>query len=115
IKQSMVLEEDQSVIQIDPHTGHRIWVLSTPIKSGKKVLGAIYIVAKIESVFAQMQTINSIFATGTAIALSITAVLGILLAQTITKPIADMKKQALAMAKGNFSRKVKVYRNDEIG
>jgi two-component system sensor histidine kinase VicK len=26
-----------------------------------------------------------------------------------------MKKQALAMAKGNFSRKVKVYGNDEIG
>ncbi|MBL4953358.1 cell wall metabolism sensor histidine kinase WalK [Neobacillus sp. YIM B02564] len=115
IKQSMVLEEDQSVIQIDPQTGHRIWVLSTPIKSGNKVLGAIYLVAKIESVFTQMKTINSIFAKGTAIALSITAVLGVLLAQTVAKPIADMKKQALAMAKGNFSRKVRVYGNDEIG
>ncbi|GHH98096.1 cell wall metabolism sensor histidine kinase WalK [Neobacillus kokaensis] len=113
IKQSMVLEEDQSVIRVDK--GHRIWVLSTPIKSGKKVLGAIYLVAKIESVFTQMKTINGIFATGTAIALSITAVLGILLAQTIAKPLADMQKQALAMAKGNFSRKVKVYGNDEIG
>ncbi|MEH7299742.1 cell wall metabolism sensor histidine kinase WalK [Neobacillus drentensis] len=115
IKQSMVMEEDQSVIQIDPHTGDRIWVLATPIKSGKKVIGAIYLVAKIENVFEQMKTINGIFATGTAIALSITAVLGILLAQTITRPIADMKKQALAMAKGNFSRKVKVYGYDEIG
>ncbi|MGJ7911118.1 cell wall metabolism sensor histidine kinase WalK [Neobacillus sp. LXY-1] len=115
IKQSMVLEEDQSAILIDPQTGHRTWVLSTPIKSGKKVIGAIYLVAKVESVFEQMKTINRIFATGTAIALSITALLGILLAQTITRPIADMKKQAMAMAKGNFSRKVKVYGNDEIG
>jgi two-component system, OmpR family, sensor histidine kinase VicK len=115
VKQSMVLEEDQSAIKIDKPTGHRIWVLSTPIKSGKKVIGAIYLVAKIENVFEQMKTINRIFATGTAIALSITAVLGILLAQTITRPIADMKKQALAMTKGNFSRKVKVYGNDEIG
>ncbi|MBV7505049.1 cell wall metabolism sensor histidine kinase WalK [Bacillus sp. sid0103] len=115
VKQSMVLEEDQSAINIDKPTGHRIWVLSTPIKSGKKVIGAIYLVAKIENVFEQMKTINKIFATGTAIALSITAVLGILLAQTITRPIADMKKQALAMTKGNFSRKVKVYGNDEIG
>jgi two-component system, OmpR family, sensor histidine kinase VicK len=115
IKQSMVMEEDQSAIQIDPHTGDRIWVLATPIKSGKKVIGAIYLVAKIENVFEQMKTINGIFATGTAIALTITAVLGILLAQTITRPIADMKKQALAMAKGNFSRKVKVYGYDEIG
>jgi two-component system sensor histidine kinase VicK len=115
IKQSLVLEEDQSNILIDPRTGHRIWVLSTPIKSGKKVIGAIYLVAKIENVFEQMKTINRIFATGTAIALSITAILGILLAQTITRPIADMKKQALAMAKGNFSRKVRVYGFDEIG
>jgi two-component system sensor histidine kinase VicK len=115
VKQSMVLEEDQSSIKIDNQTGHRIWVLSTPIKSGKKVIGAIYLVAKIENVFEQMKTINRIFATGTAIALSITALLGILLAQTITRPIADMKKQALAMTKGNFSRKVKVYGNDEIG
>jgi two-component system sensor histidine kinase VicK len=115
VKQSMVLEEDQSAIKIDKQTRHRIWVLSTPIKSGKKVIGSIYLVAKIENVFAQMKTINGIFATGTAIALSITALLGILLAQTITRPIADMKKQALAMTKGNFSRKVKVYGNDEIG
>ncbi|XJZ27302.1 cell wall metabolism sensor histidine kinase WalK [Bacillota bacterium Lsc_1132] len=115
IKQSIILEEDQSSILIDPQTGHRLWVLSTPIKSGKKVIGAIYVIAKIENVFEQMKTINRIFATGTAIALSITAVLGILLAQTITRPIADMKKQALAMTKGNFSRKVKVYGFDEIG
>jgi two-component system, OmpR family, sensor histidine kinase VicK len=115
VKQSMVLEEDQSAIKIDEPTGHRIWVLSSPIKSGEKVIGSIYLVAKIENVFAQMKTINGIFATGTAIALSITALLGILLAQTITRPIADMKKQAIAMTKGNFSRKVKVYGNDEIG
>jgi two-component system, OmpR family, sensor histidine kinase VicK len=115
ITQSLNLEEDQSKIYIDKHNGHRIWVLSTPIKSGEKVIGAIYIVAKIENVFAQMKTINNIFVTGNVIALSITAILGILLAQTITRPIADMKKQAQAMAKGNFSRKVKVYGQDEIG
>nr|WP_263324009.1 cell wall metabolism sensor histidine kinase WalK [Neobacillus sp. Marseille-Q6967] len=115
ITQSLNLEEDQSSILIDRQSGHRIWVLSTPIKSGKRVIGAIYLEAKIESVFEQMKTINKIFATGTAISLLITAVLGILLAQTITRPIKDMKKQALAMAKGNFSRKVKIYGDDEIG
>lgn len=115
VKQSLVLEEDQSSILIDSQTGHRIWVLSTPIKSGKKVIGAIYLEAKIETVFEQMKTINRIFATGTGIALAVTAVLGILLAQTITKPITDIKKQAMAMTKGNFSRKVKVYGSDEIG
>ncbi|MEH7176280.1 cell wall metabolism sensor histidine kinase WalK [Neobacillus vireti] len=115
ITQSINLAEDQSSIKIDKKSGHRIWVLSTPIKSGSQVIGAIYLEAKIENVFTQMKTINSIFATGTGIALAITAFLGILLAQTITRPITDMKKQAMAMAKGNFSRKVRVYGQDEIG
>jgi two-component system sensor histidine kinase VicK len=115
VKRSLALEEEQSSILIDPQTGHRIWVLASPIKSGKKVIGSIYLVAKIENVFAQMKTINRIFATGTGIALSITALLGILLARTITRPISDMRKQAVAMTKGNFSRKVKVYGYDEIG
>ncbi|MFD2443667.1 cell wall metabolism sensor histidine kinase WalK [Bacillus sp. CGMCC 1.16607] len=115
VKRSIVLEEEESEILIDPKRRHRTWVLATPIKSNREVIGSIYLVAKIEPIFSQMKTINNILATGTAIALAITAILGVLLAQTITRPISDMKKQALAMAKGNFSRKVKVYGYDEIG
>jgi two-component system, OmpR family, sensor histidine kinase VicK len=114
IKRALLLEEEQSEILIDSN-GHRIWVLAYPVKSDGKTIAAIHIEANIESVFEQMSMINNILATGTAIALGITAVLGTLLAQTITRPITDMKKQALAMAKGNFSRKVKVYGYDEIG
>ena len=62
-----------------------------------------------------MKQINQIFATGTGIALTITAIIGIFLARAITRPITDMRKQALALARGNFSRKVKVYGHDEIG
>ncbi|HYK74235.1 MAG TPA: cell wall metabolism sensor histidine kinase WalK [Pseudoneobacillus sp.] len=115
VKRSIALEAEDSEILIDPKRGYRTWVLARPIKSNREVIGSIYLVAKIENVFTQMKTINNILATGTAIALVITAILGVLLAQTITRPISDMKKQALAMAKGNFSRKVKVYGYDEIG
>jgi two-component system sensor histidine kinase VicK len=82
---------------------------------GGEVLGTLYIEADIESVYNQMDDINSILAGGTAIALAITAILGVLVAQTISKPISDMRRQAQAMAKGNFSRKVRVYGDDEIG
>ncbi|MEK3992602.1 MULTISPECIES: cell wall metabolism sensor histidine kinase WalK [Robertmurraya] len=108
-------DEGEDVTQIDPQTGNRIWILVTPVRSDDDVTGAIYLVAKKENVYSQMKTINNILATGTGIALLITAVLGILLAQTITRPISDMRKQAQAMAKGNFSRKVKVFGYDEIG
>lgn len=95
--------------------GQRIWVLVKPIMQDDEVLGAIHVSAKIENVYDQLREINNIFSTGTAIALVLTAVLSVLLAQTITRPITDMRKQALAMAKGNYSRKVKIYGQDEIG
>ncbi|WP_174734672.1 cell wall metabolism sensor histidine kinase WalK [Mesobacillus harenae] len=115
IKRSIVLEKEEGIIQVDTKTGKRVWVQSTPILSNGEVVGAVHLVAKIENVFAQMRDINKILATGTAIALIFTAILGVLLAQTITRPIVDMRKQALAMTRGNFSRKVKVYGEDEIG
>lgn len=100
---------------IDPQTGKRIWVYVTPVKSSNEVIGAVYVVSKIENVFGQMQDINRIFSTGTALALAITAILGVFLARAITRPITDMRRQALALAKGNYSRKVKIYGHDEIG
>ena len=42
-------------------------------------------------------------------------IVGFLLARAITRPIKDMRKQALALSRGNYSRKVKVYGHDEIG
>lgn len=105
--------DDQELI--DPQTGKRIWILASPVISNGEVVGAIYFVSKIENVFGQMRQINQIFSTGTGIALAITAILGILLSRAITKPITDMRKQALALARGNYARKVKVYGHDEIG
>ncbi|MBE2931644.1 cell wall metabolism sensor histidine kinase WalK [Anoxybacillus flavithermus] len=115
IKRTLVAGEMTEKMRVDPKTGHRMYISSTPIKVKNEIKGAIYVIASMENVFAQMRQINNILATGTGIALVITALLGILLAQTITRPISDMRKQALAMAKGNFSRKVKVYGYDEIG
>ncbi len=100
---------------IDRQTGNRIWKLADPIKADGEVIGAVYLIANVENVYSQMKTINNIFASGTAISLAITAILVVLLARTITRPITDMRKQAIAMSKGNFSRKVKVYGYDEIG
>ncbi|AKP48979.1 MULTISPECIES: cell wall metabolism sensor histidine kinase WalK [Bacillus] len=115
VKRTLAVGSEEDKIYLDQQTHNRIWVYTSPIVSNKEVIGAVYLVAKIENVFKQMNEINQIFISGTIIALLITAFLGILIANTITKPITEMRRQALAMGKGNFSRKVKVYGNDEIG
>jgi len=119
VKKVISSETDQEEIALDPKTNTRVWVIATPILStvdpNSEVIGAIYIESNIEKVYDQMNDINRIFAVGTAISLVITVILGILIARTITRPILDMRKQAQAMSRGNFSRKVRVYGDDEIG
>ena len=105
----------QTEIRLDSQTGKRILIWSEPIMSDGQIVGNLYLNTKIENVYAQLEQINTIMARGTVISLAVTAFLGVLLAQTITRPISDMRKQALAMSRGNFSRKVKVYGYDEIG
>jgi two-component system, OmpR family, sensor histidine kinase VicK len=115
VKRSLVTGEIVDQMFLEPKRGHRIYISSTPIKSSGEIKGVIYVIASMENVFSQMKQINTILATATGIALAITAVLGVLLSRTITRPISDMRKQALAMTKGDFSRKVKIYGYDEIG
>jgi len=109
VRRAISAETLFDIIKLDNKTRNRVWVLANPIRAGAgpddEIIGVLYIEANIESVFEQMNEINRIFLGGTAI----------LVARTITQPIADMRKQAQAMAKGNYSRKVRVYGTDEIG
>lgn len=116
VKQALLGSRDEAILR-DPKNGERIYVLAVPINvSGKETpIGAIRVEASMEEVYAQLKEINTILVTATVISLIITAVLGFFLARTITRPMADMRDHALAMARGDFSRKVKVYGDDEIG
>lgn len=102
-------------LRIDPYTGDRVKVLAVPIKRGNTVLGAVYMVVSMEPTYETIRKITNILATGTVIALVITAVLGFVLARTITKPVKEMTFQATAVADGDFDRSVHVYSSDEIG
>ncbi|HBL5199609.1 TPA: cell wall metabolism sensor histidine kinase WalK [Listeria monocytogenes] len=112
---SLGTTSEDKIYKDESNKNNRVWVNVSSIKNKGQVIGAIYLVADIESVYKQVDDITNIFITGTLIAMIITAVLGILLSRTITKPIVEMKRQAYAMARGNYSRKVKVYGVDEIG
>lgn len=100
----------------DPKTNQRIKVIAEPIKTESgEIIGAIFLKASMEDLYNQMHKINRILSYGTILAIVITMGLGILLSQTITKPLSDMRRQVQVMSKGDFTRKVKVYGDDEIG
>ncbi|MGE0975137.1 cell wall metabolism sensor histidine kinase WalK [Staphylococcus cohnii] len=94
----------------------RVWVYNLPVKtSDDGTIGNVYIEADINDVYNQLSNINQIFIVGTGISLLITVILGFFIARTITKPIIDMRNQTVEMSKGNYTQRVKIYGNDEIG
>ena len=105
----------QPDIYRDPTTGNRMLVSITPLYNGEKIVGVVRLEALMEDVYAQVQSINRVFLNGTIYAIIVSAILGIIVAGTITKPITEMKKQAKVMSTGDFSQKVNVYGYDEIG
>lgn len=102
-------------IKVDPKNGQRFLYLSVPVKKDTQVLGVVYCIAPLASVYQTIHDITVIFYTGTGIAVLLTALLIILLSRTITNPIVEITKRAGAMARGDFSQDVTVRGDDEIG
>lgn len=99
----------------DPITSSGRYIGARPIyDETNNIVGVLNFEADMSDVYSQLQTINSIFAKGTVLAITVTALLGILVARTITRPLTEMKQQAQVMATGDFSQKVDVTGNDEI-
>ncbi|RQM84200.1 cell wall metabolism sensor histidine kinase WalK [Staphylococcus xylosus] len=118
------IQKALSLGQINSHTvlkdygngKQRVWVYNLPVKtSNDGTIGDVYIEADINDVYNQLSNINQIFIVGTGISLLITVILGFFIARTITKPITDMRNQTVEMSKGNYTQRVKIYGNDEIG
>ncbi|WP_431802207.1 cell wall metabolism sensor histidine kinase WalK [Halobacillus andaensis] len=117
ITSALLYKNSDWEMKVDPATENRLRVGARPVESsnGEEVHAAIYYEADMSSVYNQLQQINNIFARGTVLAITVAALLGILVARTITKPLSEMRRQAQIMATGDFSQKVSVHGNDEIG
>ena len=114
-KQSLGEANSHNVLKDYGNGKERIWIYNLPVKNGNDVIGNIYIESNINDVYNQLNNINQIFIIGTAISLFITVILGFFIARTITRPITDMRNQTVEMSKGNYTQRVKIYGNDEIG
>ncbi|MFD2638897.1 cell wall metabolism sensor histidine kinase WalK [Piscibacillus salipiscarius] len=117
IQQALAGNTDENIMY-NQDNGHRTLVISTPIyqdENSDQIIGAMKVEASIEGIYSQMNEIIRIFANGTMLAVTVSALLGILVARTITKPISEMRKQAKVMGQGDYSQKVNVYGTDEIG
>ncbi|WP_086347306.1 cell wall metabolism sensor histidine kinase WalK [Candidatus Enterococcus clewellii] len=98
-------------------SGRRVYINIQPIHSptGDAVIGAVFVKSNIESKYEEVTNIARIFFTASLIAGVISIIVTLLISRSITQPIGEMKEQALRIARGDYSGKVKVYGKDELG
>jgi len=115
VQKTLLFGSSQDDMLLDAQTENQLYVKAEPIfDATENVVGVIYLESSLEGVYGQLQNINDVFFRGSILAISVSALLGILVARTITRPIIQMRRQAQMMAKGDFSQKVDVYGSDEI-
>ncbi|MGB9814041.1 MAG: two-component system histidine kinase PnpS [Thermovenabulum sp.] len=102
-------------IRMDSTKGTRYEYLAYPIKDNNRVLGIVYLISPMESIYDTLNEIKTILFTATLIALLITGFLGYSLSKTITGPIQEVTNKAALLAEGNFDQKIEVKSKDEIG
>ncbi|ANK60585.1 cell wall metabolism sensor histidine kinase WalK [Loigolactobacillus backii] len=89
--------------------------LINPSGDSNSVVGAIYVRANMESVYKGINSITIIFLTASLVAALFSSVIAIVISRAITRPIDEMKKQAIRMARGDYSGQVRIYGQDELG
>lgn len=98
--------------------GSTFMVQITPINASNgtnATVGAIYVRASMQSVFDNIRNVSVMFFTASIAASVLSGILALIISRAITRPIEEMRKQALEIAEGDYSRRVHVYSHDELG
>ena len=117
IKATLLNNRSHSENVYDNGNHNRYYVNVIPLvdNSNNNVIGAVYLRASLESVYSNINSITLIYLSAALITIAIGLILAILISQEITRPIEEMRKQALRIARGDFSGQVRVMGNDELG
>lgn len=102
---------------VDSETKRRVYINIQPVYSvsGDSIVGAIYVKSDLESQYEQVMQTMIIFMVASLTAMIICLLISWFVARQITKPIDEMREQAEHIAQGDYSTKVRVYGNDELG
>ena len=114
---SQVIKTGESTKQIQNNTdsNKRVWIYVSPVKKDNEVIGVISLMADIESVYQEVNSISKIFIVGTILSILITTVIGFVASKTVTSSIEKMSSQVKKMALGNYGTVVGIDADDEIG
>lgn len=97
------------------YTSEKLMAVSYPLKSGKKIVGAIRIVSSLKGTDSDISGFAYIFGAFGIIVIVISIVVSVVLSNTIVEPLKEVTDIAKIMAAGNFKIRSKKRNDDEIG
>ncbi len=102
----------------DDSNHNRYYVNVVPLLSNNNtnnVVGAVYMRASLESVYSTINNISLIYVFAALITIVIGLGITVIISREITRPIEEMRKQTLRIARGDYTGRVEVMGNDELG
>jgi len=99
----------------DKNNSDKMMYVSYPLKSMGQIEGALRFAVSLSDVDKTIKRITNIFLLIGALVIIISGIIGIMLSNTIVKPIKEVTVAAKKIASGRFNEKLNIQRNDEIG
>lgn len=118
IKNTLVNNRSHTENLYDSANHNRYYVSVVPLLASgnaNNVVGVVYMRANLEGVYSTIDSISLIYLSAALITIVLGLGLAVLISREITRPIEEMRKQTLRIARGDFSGQVKVMGNDELG
>ncbi len=105
----------ENIYDSSSHNRYYVNVIPLVGAATNNVVGAVYLRANLESVYDSVNGISLIYLSAALVTVVLGLGLAVLISREITRPIEEMRKQALRIARGDYSGQVKVMGNDELG
>ena len=95
--------------------GTKVLTVAVPYFNGDKVAGTVILSSPLGPVENRIRALQKISSYAGLIGVILTTFLSLLISRTLSRPLLKMHQAARAMARGDYSRRVDVKANDEIG
>jgi len=95
--------------------GYNTKYVAVSAKDGNRILGIVRFALPLSEVQLQIRLIYRVVLFGALAAILIALTVAYFISKSITSPIAQMKETAQRIAKGDFSKKVRIKSKDELG
>lgn len=116
VKATLLNNRSHSENVYDGANHNRYYVNVIPLNdNNNNVVGAVLLRASLEGVYSNINNITLIYLSAALVTIILSLFLAVLISQEITRPIEEMRKQTLRIARGDFSGQVRVMGNDELG